>query len=192
MLWHYCNVVKTCCDVMWCVAINVVIQTTSQQQGPNKNINFSWVFRLFYHDTRTSQHITNQIGKAIAMSWLYHNCVVIMLQLCRNYITMRHNEISMLRCVTTCVTIRKKFKKPNLIIINRVFSRFYKVLYVSYAKFWAWISCDICIKQFCLDWKIFKKYMFRTRCRTEFTPLAINFPINPLTHAVHITGSSLA
>jgi len=47
--------------------------------------------------------------------------------------------------------IQKKSKKPNLIIINRVFSWFYEVLYVFYAEFWAQHSYDIYVKQFCTD-----------------------------------------
>ena len=50
--------------------------------------------------------------------------VAIMSRLRCDYVMMCHNEISTSRCVATCVVIRKKLKKPNLIIINRVFSRF--------------------------------------------------------------------
>ena len=102
------------------------------------------------------------------------NCnVMIMSRLHRDYIVMRHDVILMSWIVTTCIAIWKNLKKPNLIFINQVFSWFYKVLYVFYAEFWAWISCDICVKQFCFDWKIFKKYMFRTRCCTEVVQLYI-------------------
>ena len=152
----------------WCVTMQCdMSQLTSRynqchdtlQWCPNKNIDFPQVFQLFYCNARTSWHIVNQF-RAITTSWLRRDCIVIT--------AMRHDKILTSQCVATCVVIQKKLKKPNLIIINRVFSWFYKVLYVFYAEFWAWISRDIYVKQFCLDWKIFKKYMFRTRCRTEY------------------------
>ena len=117
MSQHYHDVVTTCCDMS---------QLMSRQRCPDKNLDFpSFSIVLSQHPNVTMRH------KSI---WSNHD-VVITSQLRCDYIAMRHDEISTSRYVTTCVKIQKKLKKPNLIIINRVFSRFYKVLYVSYAEF---------------------------------------------------------
>ena len=159
---HYRDVVATHHNVMRCVVINVVIRPTSQHVvtmtfRQKRRFPPSFPIVLSRRPNVTTHRKLNQSN---------HN-VVITSQLHRDYVTMYHNVILTSWYVVTCVAIWKKLKKPNLIIINWVFSWFYKVLYVSYAEFWAQISRDICIKQFCLDWKIFKKYMFRTRCCTE-------------------------
>jgi len=105
------------CDAMRCDVSRLTSRydrrrDTSRLRRPDKNVDFPPIFRSFYRDARTSRRVANQI-RAIATS-----------RLRRNYVTMRHDEISTSRCVATCVVIRKKLKKPNLIIINRVFSRF--------------------------------------------------------------------
>ena len=116
---RYRDVVTTCCKAMQCVVINVVIRPTSQHiatltSRQKRRFPPDFPIILSRRPNVTTRRKSNQ-----------SNCdVAIMSRLHRDYVMMRHDEISTSRCVATCVAIRKKLKKPNLIIINRVFSRF--------------------------------------------------------------------
>ena len=116
---RYHDVVATRRDAMRCVAINVVIRPTLQRIATStsrqkRRFPPDFPIVLSRRPNVTTRRKSNQ-----------SNCdVAITLRLRRDYVTMRHDEILMSRCVATCVAIRKKLKKPNLIIINRVFSRF--------------------------------------------------------------------
>ena len=135
VLRRYRDVVATRRNAMQHVMINVMIRPTSWHVATStsrqkRRFPPDFPIVLSRRPNVTTRRESNRSNRDVAITS----------RLRRDYVTMRHDEISTSRCAATCVVIRKKLKKPNLIIINRVFSQFYKVLYVFYAEFWAWHS----------------------------------------------------
>ena len=105
------DIVATHHNAMRRVTINVAIRLTSRQK---RRFPPDFPIVLSRRPNVTTRRKSNQSNHDVAITS----------QLRCDYVTMRHDEISTLQCVATCVAIRKKLKKPNLIIINRVFSWF--------------------------------------------------------------------
>ena len=119
VLWHYHDIVTTRHYAMRHVMINIAIRPISRHIAMMTFWQKHWFSPSF--SIVLSQCLNVMKCRKLIQS--NHN-IAITLQLRCDYIMKCHDEIPTSWYVTTCVAIWKKLKKPNLIIINWVFSWF--------------------------------------------------------------------